>query len=174
MQTLQTLSRYIIVILLGIIIFAIDNIEGISNKTTILCIVITSFSKAAYNTYFLFTRIVEASEKNVPYYRFLLFMALHVVLIIVSFSIDFFCLSEVASHSFSGVNKALSLWERYGDFLYFSILAFTNFGYDQISPVSFPAKFIMSLELIVSFTTVIFILSDFISLKESLQFRRKK
>lgn len=174
MRILHIISKYIVVILLGLLAFWIDSAENIATHTTIVFIITFSFLKAAYNTYSLFQNIVEVSIKNIPYHHFLSFMGLNVALIIISFSIDFFCLSEVSPHSFSGVNTALTFSERYADFLYFSILAFTNFGYDQISPMTFPAKFMMSMELIVSFTTVIFILSDFISLKESISQNRKK
>jgi hypothetical protein len=62
---------------------------------------------------------------------------------------------------------------RFFEMLYFSVLGFTNFGYDRILPQSATAKFLIALELIMSFITIIFMLSDFISLKESLANSRK-
>ncbi len=45
-------------------------------------------------------------------------------------------------------------------------------GYGDIIPQTIPAKFLTMTEILVAFTTVIFLLSDFISLKESVA--RKK
>jgi hypothetical protein len=177
MNILQTIFKYATVIFLGISIFWIDGFENINKNITIFTIAIIALSKAVYFMVFSFKKIVEVSLKNTPYHTFLLFMATNVALIIISFSIDFFCLSEIDVNSFMGINKNIPLWERYLDFLYYSVLAFTNFGYDQISPRTIVAKFLMSMELVISFATIIFILSDFISLKDSISsssFGKKK
>ena len=168
MNLLSIILKYIAVIALGLVIFGIDGMENIPKAITITTILIIALCKTAYFMIFSFRKIIEVSLRNTPYHRFLLFMATHVALIILSFGIDFFCLSEVDISSFTGTNHTLTLGERFFDFLYYSVLAFTNFGYDQISPKSISAKFLMSIELIISFATIIFVLSDFISLKDSL------
>lgn len=58
------------------------------------------------------------------------------------------------------------------EFGYFSVLNFSFFGYGDITPATIPAKIIVLTEIVLAFLTVIFILSDFISLKESLQKRK--
>jgi hypothetical protein len=52
--------------------------------------------------------------------------------------------------------------------VYFSTLNFTFFGYGDVTPQTIPAKLITMSEVLLAFVTVIFLLSDFISLKESL------
>jgi hypothetical protein len=173
MNTKSIIGKYLVVIILGLLIFGIDSIENLSNRITILCVVGICLFKSFYFIHFLFKQIIEASKRDTLYYRFLVFMAINVALIILSFSIDYFCLSEIEHNSFSGVAWHISTAERFFDFLYFSILAFTNFGYDQIAPSNIAAKIIISTELLISFATIIFILSDFISLKDSLQNRDK-
>jgi predicted transcriptional regulator len=54
------------------------------------------------------------------------------------------------------------------EFLFFSLQQFTFFGYGNLLPSSVLAKILSMLELTISFLTVLFILSDFNSLKESL------
>jgi hypothetical protein len=54
------------------------------------------------------------------------------------------------------------------EFSYYSTLNFTFFGYGDVTPQTVPAKFITMTEILLAFITVIFLLSDFISLKESL------
>mgnify|MGYP002778382240 CR=1 FL=1 len=56
---------------------------------------------------------------------------------------------------------------------YFSVLNFSFFGYGDITPQTIPAKLATLTEIVLAFLTVIFILSDFISLKDSLRARRK-
>lgn len=48
------------------------------------------------------------------------------------------------------------------------------FGYGDITPQSIPAKLLVLTEITLAFVTVIFLLSDFISLKESLRWERKR
>lgn len=168
MNILSIILKYVTIIALGLAILSIDSLENVNKTFTITTIVLIAIGKAAYFMIFSFRKIIEVSLKNTPYHRFLAFMATHVALVILSFGIDFFCLNEVDSSSFKGINHTLTIAERFFDFTYYSVLAFTNFGYDQISPLNISAKFLMSIELIISFATIIFILSDFISLKESL------
>ena len=47
-------------------------------------------------------------------------------------------------------------------------LNFSFFGYGDILPATIPAKIVLMLEATMSFLTVILVLSDFISLKESI------
>jgi hypothetical protein len=52
---------------------------------------------------------------------------------------------------------------------YFSVLNFSFFGYGDILPRSVPAKLVMLLEVVTAFTTVIFLISDFVSMKDSMR-----
>ena len=51
------------------------------------------------------------------------------------------------------------------------MLNFSFFGYGDITPHHVSSKFVMLLEVVTAFSTVIFLLSDFISMKEAI--RRK-
>ena len=53
------------------------------------------------------------------------------------------------------------------ELVYFSLLNFSNFGFGDVVPLSIFGKTIVTIEIIISFVTIIFILSDFVSLKES-------
>ena len=54
------------------------------------------------------------------------------------------------------------------EFFYYSALNFMFFGYGDITPQTVPAKLLTLTEITLAFVTVIFLLSDFISLKESI------
>ncbi|MEI8136025.1 MAG: hypothetical protein WCH21_01740 [Bacteroidota bacterium] len=111
---------------------------------------------------------MEVSVKNTAYHKFILFMAMNIFVVILSFSTDFFCLIQVAPHSLKGVASGAGIFEKVFDCFYFSVLNFSFFGYRDIIPVSIPAKTLMMIEASISFLTVILVLSDFISLKEGI------
>ena len=50
-----------------------------------------------------------------------------------------------------------------------STLNFSFFGYSEIMPQTVPAKIANLTEIVMAFVTVIFLLSDFISLKDSIR-----
>jgi hypothetical protein len=53
--------------------------------------------------------------------------------------------------------------------MYISILSYTNFGFAESLPVSGFAKLIVIFQDIIAYAMTIFILADFVSLKESLK-----
>ena len=60
------------------------------------------------------------------------------------------------------------------DCFFYSVLNFSFFGFGDIMPQTIPAKIVTLLEVILAFFTVIFLLSDFISLKDSLRRERHR
>lgn len=160
-------GKYLFVILMGVLIFYVDSLEffdDIVTKFLILGIVV-------FKSIFFFVeslrKILEATRNDVAYHNFLAFMAINIALIVLSFGVDFMCLYQVEPHSFNGVPEGLSFGRRFFEMVYFSLLNFSNFGFGDITPVSMFAKTIVTFEIIISFITIIFILSDFVSLKES-------
>jgi len=57
---------------------------------------------------------------------------------------------------------------------YLSLLMFTNMGVANVVPVKIPAEILVMFEAIVSFVTLIFILSDYVTLRDSLRRLRDK
>jgi hypothetical protein len=88
-----------------------------------------------------------------------------------SFAIDFYCLIRIDPESLNGVDPELAGVELAFECFYFSVLNFSFFGYGDITPAHIPGKVVMLLEVIAAFSTVIFLLSDFVSMKDSM--RRK-
>jgi hypothetical protein len=97
-------------------------------------------------------------------------MLVNMFQIILSFGLDYYCLLSVDPRSFS-VDEALTGPKLVFECVYFSTLNFTFFGYGDITPQTVAAKLLAMTEITLAFLTVIFLLSDFISLKESLQRR---
>jgi len=132
---------------------------------------------AAAKTSFFFIenlqQILQATAKDIPYHKFMALMLVNMGQIILSFGLDYWCLMTANPESVSTFNPAFTQPELMFECLYFSFLNFSFFGYGDSTPQTIPAKLVTMMELLLAFFTVIFLLSDFISLKDSLRPPRK-
>ena len=111
----------------------------------------------------------RAADQNTPYHQFLLLMLMNVWQVITSFALDFHLLFLLDDKSFAAINPQLDGAALVFEFFYFSGLNFMFFGYGDVTPQTIPAKLLTLSEISLAFITVIFLLADFISLKESLR-----
>ena len=130
--------------------------------------IVLSLAKTSFFGVENIRQLFEATRSNQPYHRFMLLMLINMTQIILSFGLDFHCLHCINSSSFSVDLPDATPFETVFEFVYYSTLNFTFFGYGDVTPQTVPAKFITMTEILLAFVTVIFLLSDFISLKESL------
>jgi len=114
----------------------------------------------------------EATTTDLAYHKFLVLLAYNMAQITVSYALDFYCLVRIDRTSLSGVDPEMAGAELLFECFYFSVLNFSFFGYGDITPAHVSGKIIMLLEVVTAFSTVIFLLSDFVSMKESM--RRKR
>lgn len=96
-------------------------------------------------------------------------MLINMVQIIVAFGFDFHCLHMVNPASSSIERQSPTQFETVFEFMCVSTLNFTFFGYGEVTPQTVAAEFITMTKILVVLITVIFLLSDFISLNESLR-----
>ncbi len=129
----------------------------------------TSFAKTVFFGNENIWQLRTASKQNWPYHKFLLLMLMNVWQIITSFGLDYHLLYLLNKGSFDVINPALAGGSLLFEFFYYSALNFMFFGYGDITPQTIPAKVLTLTEITLAFVTVIFLLSDFISLKESLR-----
>ena len=127
--------------------------------------------KTLYYLFETLRHLAEATSTDLAYHRFLLLMAYNMAQITLSYALDFFCLYRIDPTSLSGIDPELNGLELLFECFYFSVLNFSFFGYGDITPAHMPGKIVMLLEVVTAFSTVIFLLSDFVSMKESM--RRK-
>lgn len=131
-------------------------------------VIVLSLAKTSFFGVENIRQLFEATRSNQPYHRFMLLMLINMTQIILSFGLDFHCLHCINISSFSVELPDATPFETLFEFVYYSTLNFTFFGYGDVTPQTVPAKFITMTEILLAFVTVIFLLSDFISLKESL------
>jgi len=136
------------------------------------CWAVTAFA-AVKTGYFLLENlqhILLATAHEIAYHRFLALMGVNMAQITLSFALDFWLLESAVPRSFSGFDPAtMTAAGTFFDCCFYSVLNFSFFGFGEILPQTVPAKLVTLLEVILAFFTVIFLLSDFISLKDSLR-----
>lgn len=80
---------------------------------------------------------------------------------IFSFATDYTCLYQFEHSTFEGVSAFNDsyIYNLY-QFFYFSVITFSTVGYGDISPVSEIAKFVVMLEIFLSFFIIVFALAN--------------
>ena len=136
-----------------------------------ICWLVTAIALTKTTYFFVenLQHILLATSHEIPYHRFLALMGVNMAQITASFALDFFLLEAAETESFSGFVAGLGEPRILFDCFFYSVLNFTFFGFGDITPQSIPAKLVTLMEVTLAFFTVIFLLSDFISLKDSLR-----
>lgn len=166
------------IVLLGVLLVLLDVTTALAPALTAWLVVLVALAKTSFWVRFAIRRIIDVAARDIPFHQFLVFMVINVLMVTFSFGVDFFCLIWVAPESFTGIPADFGVGLRLFECYYFSVLNFTNFGYGEILPRTIPGKLLVMVEDLLSFFTIILILSDFVSLKESIQssdwLRRRK
>jgi len=108
-----------------------------------------------------------STEREFYFHEFMTFTGASIVLFILSFAIDFYCLYEIRPDAFSGINAAGSWLNHFVTFSYFSITNFTTTGMGDIALQTASARIFISSELIISFFFTIFIIANLSMLRDS-------
>jgi hypothetical protein len=150
-------------------LFALQSSGWLSSGWMTLAVLAACWLKTAFFGVENMQQLFEAARTNLPHHRFLLLMGINMSQMILSFMFDFHLLQCLDAGSFSGVAVGAGHPELLFDFFYLSTLNFSFFGYSDILPQTVAARLVNLTEIILAFVTVIFMLSDFISLKDSLR-----
>jgi Ion channel len=165
---LPNILEYAAIIFLGELILILEEHQAMTKAMIFILIVVICWFKTAWFSIETSHQLVSATRKNMPYHRFLYIMGINMTQIVISFAIDFYVLIHLDINSFNGINPNFSQPELLFECLYFSMLNFSFFGYGDITPNIVPSKIVTVTEIVLAFSTVIFILSDFITLKDSI------
>jgi len=154
----------------GAVILAWSEHAGEESRGFLLALVAAwAACKTAYYFSETLRHLLDATSSNLPYHRFLLVVGYNMAQITLSFAIDFFCLQRIDPSSLSGIDGPLQGFSLLFECFYFSVLNFSFFGYGDITPAHVPGKIVMLLEVVTAFSTVIFLLSDFVSIREEMR-----
>jgi hypothetical protein len=145
-----------------------------NNKPALSAFVaIWAVAKTAYYFAETLRHLIDATAADLPYHRFLVLVSYNMSQITLSYAIDFYCLYSIDPRSLNGIEPSLKGSALMFECFYFSVLNFAFFGYGDITPAHISTKIVMMLEVVTAFATVIFLLSDFVSMKESIRPKRR-
>lgn len=162
-------AQHLAIIILGIGIFIFEYLEFANLFFEKLILILLALGKSMYFVEHSFRKIEEASVKNITYNKFLVIIMTNILLIVVSFAVDYSCLQEIDPQSFSGLSMSQSIDGVIFDLSYFSMLSFTSVAYGDIVPVTKAAKMLTLFEVGVAYITTIIIISNFVQIKESIE-----
>lgn len=148
---------YITIIVLGLLVFLFDYYELIDPVISEYLLFVISLTKATYFIYLVFKTIKDTADKKFYFKDFITFAVVSILLVIISFSIDYYCLFRINPGGFSGIIPKENLLTEFISFFYYSISVFTTAGFGDIKPNSTSAQ-VVSMELMIAFFfTILFI-----------------
>jgi Ion channel len=166
---IRNLIEFLAIIVAGGWLYGSIKGQWLSVTTTKIVILMVSFSKTGWFIYESSKQLLAITRQNLPYHRFLWMLGINMAQIILSFAIDYFLLALADPASFNGLTTSTGSFYQLFDFFYYSCLNFSFFGFGDITPHHISAKVITLTEVLLAFATVIFVLSDFVTLKDSLR-----
>ncbi len=155
--------EFVFLIVLLIIFFAVMTFWGHQEYVHLWAgaLVLFSITKIYFLVSHTFKKLDILIENDHSFNHMLLLLGAIITIIVISFAIDYLCVSEIYPEAFSGIQYGQSLALRFMNLLYFSIVTFTTVGYGDIIPVIPVAKLITVLEMMSAFVVIVFIISKY-------------
>jgi len=148
--------------------------QAISNRAVWWLVMTWALVKTVFFFVENLQHILLATSHDIPYYRFLGLMGLNMAQITFSFALDYWCLETADPSSLGSFQESWNQAEILFECFFFSVLNFSCFGFGDVTPQTIPARVVTLMQVILRIFTVIFLLSDFISLKDSLRNEKKE
>jgi hypothetical protein len=164
----RNLLEFLVILFIAELVVLIEQANWLSSNVLYGWIIAFCWLKTGWFVFETSLDLRQVSRKNMPYHHFLRVLGINMVQVVLSFGLDFYLLLKVDITCFNGINPDFSEPELLFECFYFSALNFSYFGYGDITPANIPAKLVTLTGILLGFMTVIFILSDFVTLKESI------
>lgn len=156
-------KEFIFLIILLLLFFIVMNAWGHLENLKLWAGALMLFSLA--KIYFLvshtFKKLDTLIKGNHSFNHMLLLLSAIITIIVISFAIDYLCVTEIYPNAFSGIQNSQPLLSRFLNLLYFSIVTFTTVGYGDIIPIAPVSKFITVIEMMSGFIVIVFIISKY-------------
>jgi hypothetical protein len=147
-------------ILGGLLLFVFDFYEVNSPGVNALLLLVLLVAKVVYFILALLRWIRKTVTS--PYHLTYLtgFLVLHVLLVVLSFAIDYYCLYQIDASSFTLPFGRQGLWGQMLTFLYFSLGKFTTAGGGEMHPATAVAQACVMAEMAISYFTTVLIIAN--------------
>lgn len=173
-QVIRQGGEVVVIVLVAAGLQALWGAHWLSARTFCLVVLAAAFAKTVFFFVENLHHILIATRDNMPYHRVLGLMGVNMAQITLAFALDYWCLETAEPASFSSIDAAWNQSEQLFEFFFFSVLNFSFFGFGDVTPLTIPAKLVTMMEVLLAFFTVIFLLSDFVSLKDSLRVQKPR
>src|SRR4030081_3792000 len=94
------------------------------------------------------------------------FVVVSILLVIVSYGIDYYCLFRIDPGAFTGLNES-NIGTELIAFFYYSVSVFTTAGFGDVRPHLTTAQILVSTELMIAYFFTILVLANILLLRES-------
>lgn len=172
LKQMREVWPFLVVLLTGTLIFLADMYELENPFFRELILTAVTLGKSVWFVWFVVRRIRMSTEQDFFFHEFMSFIGLSVLLYVMSYAIDFYCLYQIRPDSFKGLPATPDLLDDFITFFYFSVTNFTTAGLGDILPRTVSARLFVALELMISFFFTIFVIANLAVLRES--FARKR
>ncbi|MCW3110693.1 MAG: ion transporter [Segetibacter sp.] len=171
MADFKTTYKFAVLILAGLAIFLSDFFELVNPVVNEIILFALCIFKASYFTRFVFGQIKETAHKDFYFHEFISFVVVSILLVIVSYSFDYYCLFRINPNAFSGLISRSNIGTELITFFYYSISVFTTAGFGDVRPTSTIAQIFVSTELMIGYFFTILVFANILLIRES--FNRK-
>lgn len=152
----------------------LDYFELANPATNEVVLFALSILKSAYFIYFVFRTIKETAHKDFYFQEFMSFVVISILLVIISFAIDYYCLYRISALTFNGVIPKTNIVAEFISFFYYSISVFTTAGFGDIKPNSTSAQIFVSTELMIAFFFTILVIANISHIRSSFVEKNKR
>ena len=173
MSHVRSAYKYLLVIFVGILIFLLDFFELANPFVNEIILSVVSLLKAGYFIYFVFRTIKETAHREFDFHEFMAFVVVSILLVILSFAIDYYCLFRINAQAFAGIIPKENILTEFISFFYYSISVFTTAGFGDIKPNSTSAQIFVSMELMIAFFFTILVIANIGHLRSSFTSKKK-
>src|SRR5690349_6575744 len=91
------------ILLAGLLVFIADYREFSSPESRVAVLLIVSLAKSVWFVWFVIRRIRLSTSHEFFFHEFMVFICANILLFVLSYAIDFFCLFQINPHAFSGL-----------------------------------------------------------------------
>ncbi len=167
MRYVKETAPFAWVILVGVAIFLLDLFEFSNESARKGILVSIVLFKSGYFIWLLITRLKRTAGQHFFFDQFARFIALSVLLAVVSFALDYYCLFRIDESAFRGVSAEVSAGSELLTYFYFSVSTFTTAGLGDITPVGKVAQSLVALQLAIGWLTTVLVIGNVVHLRES-------
>ena len=159
-EFISLLLQHLVVLLIGFTIFILEEYQHLPNRVNLIILLGVAAVKATYFTLANFKNIYNVRVRDKSFNHFLTLTGTNILLIVISFGLDYYCINKIVPSSISGLTSTNSA-KQFLECLYFSIMTFSTTGFGDVTPKNLYTRGLVAMEIIVAFTATVFVIANY-------------